>query len=483
MKLRLMIMAVSCVALSGCAVGPNFRQPEAPKTDRYTAAPLPKETVSAEIDGGQAQRFLLGEKIPRQWWSLFHSEALDKLIRTALSDSPTLAAAQAALRQARENLNAQLGTIISPGADADISARREKFSGTSLGLSGGGNIFNLYNASVEVSYLFDIFGANRRQLEALRAEVNYQRFQLEGAYLTLAANIVTAAGKEASLRAQISATRDIIAALEKQLGVIEEQLKLGGASLFDVLQQKNLIAETGATLPPLENQLAQTRHQLAVLTGKLPAEAGGLPEFNLEELKLPQELPVSIPSALVRQRPDIRASEELLHAASARIGVATANLFPQITLSGNYGSETYKSPNLFNTNTIIWDFGAGLTQPIFHGGELTAKRRAAVAAYKQAAAEYRQTVLVAFQNVADVLRALDNDARQLKAEADALASALNTLNLTKKQFDLGSVSYLSLLYAERQYHQARINFVRAVAARFADTAALFQALGGGWQND
>jgi NodT family efflux transporter outer membrane factor (OMF) lipoprotein len=366
--------------------------------------------------------------------------------------------------------------------DAQASVSRQKVSGAAIGQQAV-NIspFTLYNASVSMSYALDIFGGVRRELESLQSQVDYQKFQLEGAYLTLTSNIVTSAVKEAALRAEIQAIKEILKAQEKQLSVVERQFQLGGASGLDVLVQKTQFAQTEATLPPLEKQLDQTRHQLAVLSGRLPSEAG-LPEFNLDGLKLPQDLPVSLPSELVRQRPDIRASEALLHAACAQVGVATANLYPQVTLTGNYGSEAIKTGDLFNGSTAVWDIGAGLLQPVFRGGELTARRRAAIAAYDAASAQYRETVLLAFQNVADVLRALDADALALKAQADAEAVARESLELIRQQFQLGSVNYISLLIAERQYLQARIGLVQAQATRYADTAALFQALGGGWWN-
>jgi NodT family efflux transporter outer membrane factor (OMF) lipoprotein len=284
------------------------------------------------------------------------------------------------------------------------------------------------------------------------------------------------------LRAQIKATEDILAAQEKQLEVVEHQFQLGAVALPDVLAQQTQRAQTRTTLLPLKKELAQSRHQLAVLTGRLPSEALALPEFDLDGLQLPEELPLSLPSSLVRQRPDIRAAEALLHAASAQVGVATANLYPQLTLTGSYGSEAAKLNTLFTGSTAVWSLGAGLLQPLFHGGELTARRRAAVAAYDQAAAQYRAVVLQAFQNVADVLWALDADAGILVAQSDAEKSARDSLDLTQKQFLLGAISYLSLLNAERQYQQARIGLVQAQAVRFADTAALFQALGGGWWN-
>jgi NodT family efflux transporter outer membrane factor (OMF) lipoprotein len=477
----LAVALLFALSLAGCTVGPDFHKPEAPNVNAYTPAPLPEATSTAPGAGGESQRFVFGEEIPAEWWTLFRSEALDKLIRRAMGNNPTLASARAALRQATENLAAQTGVTLLPAVDARGSATREKFSGAAFGQPGQGTLLTLYNASVNVSYTLDMFGGGRRELEALRALVDYQNFQLEAAYLTLTSNIVTAAVKEASLRSQIGATRDIISAQEKQLDIVGQQFRLGSVPLADVLAQKAQLAQTRATLPPIEKELTQTRHMLAVLTGSLPAEAD-IPEFSLADLRLPQELPVSLPSLLVRQRPDIRAAEALLHQASAQVGVATANLYPQITLTGSYGSETTRLGNLFDRGTSVWNLSAGLLQPVFHGGELTAKRNAAEAAYDQAAAQYRETVLLAFQNVADVLRALDSDAVTLTAQAEAEAAAGETLDLTERQFRLGAVSYLSLLNAERQYQQARILRIQAQALRFADTAALFQALGGGWWN-
>lgn len=474
---------VAGTALSGCAVGPDYHTPEAPNTKSYTAGTLPGETTATSGTGGAAQRFVSGQDIPAQWWTLFHSEPLDQLIRQALQDSPTLASTQATLREAQENLRAQYGAALSPSVDANLSTSRERISGAAQGQSRtSNNVFNLYNASVNVSYSLDLFGGARRELEALQSQVNYQRFQLEGAYLTLSANIVTTAMQEASLRAQIQAAQDILAAQEKQLDVVNRQFELGAVSHPDVLAQRTQVAQTRTILPPLEKSLAQARHLLAVLAGKLPSEAA-LPEFKLEEIQLPQDLPVSLPSALVRQRPDVRAAEALLHQASAQVGVATAGMFPQLTLSGSYGRESNQSSNLFSSGTpAIWNLGAALLQPIFHGGELSAKRRAAIAAYDQAQAQYRQTVLQAFENVADVLRALESDANSLKAQVDAEGAARDALDVTQKQFQLGAVSYLSLLNAERAHQQTLSTLAQAQAARYADTAALFQALGGGWWN-
>lgn len=476
------IAAIACAMVTGCAVGPDFRSPEAPAVQGLTPEPLPAETVSTPVSGGATQRFIDGKEIASDWWTLFRSEALDALIREGLAESPTIVAAQARLREAEENYRARAGTVYSPSIDGEFSVGRSKSTGASYGdPTASANTFTLYNAKVSVSYTLDIFGGNRRELEALRAEVDYQRFLLEGAYLTLTSNIVTTAVKEASLRGQVSATREIVNLLEEQLGVVKGQFEVGAVSRSDVLSQQALLAQTRATLPPLDKELAQTRHQLAVLAGRLPGE-GGIPEFNLETLELPVELPVSLPSSLVRQRPDIRASEELLHAACAQVGVATANLYPNITLTGSIGTNAVKIEDLFSHGTSIWSLGAGLLQPIFHGGELAAKRRAAVAVFDQAAAEYRSTVLQAFQNVADTLRALEADARTLRAQAEAERASRETFEITREQFRLGGVSYLSLVVAQRLYQNSRINLIQAQADRFADTAALYQALGGGWWN-
>jgi NodT family efflux transporter outer membrane factor (OMF) lipoprotein len=480
--LRYLAVALTGALLYGCAVGPDFRTPAPPNPPGYTAAALPAETSAAPGTGGASQRFLAGRDIPEKWWELFHSPALDRLVQLAFTNNPTLAAAQAALREAQESRRAQLGVLL-PQVDAGFTAERSKISGASFGQPGlSPGPFSLFDASVSVSYTLDLFGGARRELEALQAQADYQRFQVEGTYLSLSANIVTSAIREASLRAQLRTSREILKLLQQQLSVFEIRFQMGAVSEVEVLAQRVLLAQTMATLPPLEKELAQTRHQIAVLTGKFPNEAAGYPEFELEGLQLPEELPVSLPSALVRQRPDIRAAEELLHAASAEVGVATAALYPQITLSGNYGSEATRIASLFSSGSAVWSLGSGITQPLFHGGQLTAKRRAAIAAYEQAGAQYRAAVLQGFQNVADVLQALDNDAATLKAQADGVLAAFKSLELVQNQLQAGAVGYLSLLDADRQYQQARLNLVQAQATRYADTAALFQALGGGWWN-
>ena len=465
--------------MSGCTLGPDFKTPTDTVSGGYTAKP---SNMVIAATAGDGQRLVSGGELPAQWWEVFHDRELDALIRRALADSPTLAAAEATLRQAEENLRAQKGVVYFPALDAKLSGSRQRVSMAASGQPGTGAFtYGLYNASLAVSYNLDLFGTGRRELEALRADVDFQRYQREAAHLTLTSNIVTSAVREASLRAQLDATREILAAQEQLLRLVERQFELGGATRSDVLAQRTQLAQTRVTLPQLEKELVQTRNQLAVYSGKAPAEAS-LPEFTLDSLRLPKELPLSLPSALTRQRPDIRASEELLHAACARVGVATANLFPQVTLSADVGAQAATLGKLFSNGTPIWSLGAGLLQPVFRGGELTAKRRAAIAAYDQAAAQYRDVVLRAFASVADVLQALESDAAALAAQAETEKSARETLELTQRQYEIGATGYPQLLNAQRQHQQTRIGLVQARAARLADSAALFQALGGGWWN-
>lgn len=479
--LTLIIMAFSAV-LTGCPmVGPDFQKPAAPTTERYVQLPSPTQTVSSPLAGtaGYAQRFNYGQDIPAEWWTLFHSESLNELIQAGLKNSPNLAAAKATLRQAAETLRAELGSLY-PAVSANLSAERMQLSGASQGTNSS-STFNLYNANVSVSYIFDVFGGVRRQIESLAAQMDYQSFELEAAYLSLTSNITTTVINIASLQAQIQATHELIKAEEEQLIIIKRQLGLGGVSGTNVLTQETQVAQTRALLPPLEQNLAQSRHALAVLVGEFPSQMK-LPYFDLNKLRLPGQLPVSLPSSLVRQRPDIRASEALLKSASAQVGVATANLYPQITLTAAYGWSGLTLDGLFSPSNVAWNLGPQLVQPIFQGGSLQATRRASIAAFEAAQAQYRQTVLQAFQNVADTLRALQNDARTLQAQSQAELAAKNTMIITQKQLGLGGVSYLNLLTAEQQYQQTKISRIQAEAARYADTAALFQALGGGWWN-
>lgn len=476
----LVALAVTAL-LSGCAVGPDFRRPDAPPVARYTPQPLPAQTASTEVKGGETQRFVQDMDIPGQWWTLFRSQPLNDLIEQALKANPDLEAALAALRSARENVYAQQGAYF-PSVDASFSPSRQKTAGV-LGsaLADGSNVFSLHTAQVAVSYVPDLFGGTRRQVESLKAQAESQRFQVEATYLTLVSNVVAAAVEEAALRGEIAATRRIIEIQSQSLDLLRRQYALGQIADADVAAQEATLAQSQATLPPLEKQLAQQRDLLARLVGRFPSEEIAA-KFELAALELPQELPVSLPAKLVAQRPDVRSAEEQLHAASAEIGVNVANRLPNITLSANLGSTATALSQLFTAGTGFWSLAGSVTQPIFQGGTLLHRQRAAEAAYDQAAAQYRGTVLTAFQNVADTLHAIQSDADALKAAVTAERAAARSLAIVRRQLELGDVSYLALLNAEQTYQQAEINLVQAQANRYADTAALFQALGGGWWN-
>jgi NodT family efflux transporter outer membrane factor (OMF) lipoprotein len=473
---------LSAVAgLCSCAVGPDFHAPAAPATDHYVAG-APLQTFGSTGDAAQPQTLISGQDIPGQWWSLFHSPPMDTLVRTALQDSPTVAAAAAALRSAQEGYVAQRGASVYPQVDGQFQAEREASPGAAFGFPQlGTSTFTLFDAAVNVSYKFDLVGGTRRQLEALAAQSDYQRWQLEAARLTLAANVVTTLITAAALNDQIAATNDMLSTERDQLTIVQRQRAAGAASQADVLTQQVQVSELEATLPGLQKSVAQAGHRLAVLSGQTPDHAS-TEGLSLAALTLPAQLPVSLPAKLVRQRPDVLASESQLHQASAQAGVATANLYPQLTLSGSIGSETTSITDLFSPGTAAWNIGGTLLQPLFHGGELRAKRRQAFDDLDQATAQYRGTVLSALQDVADTLRALQADAFTLQADAQAEAAARDSLEITRRQFQAGGTSYVNLLIAQRQYAQARLTRIQGELARFTDSAALLQSLGGGWWN-
>jgi NodT family efflux transporter outer membrane factor (OMF) lipoprotein len=473
------------LALAACAVGPDFHAPEAPRvadaSHAYTPAALPAMPASGPSPSYVPQRFVDGQDISAAWWEAFQSPALNALVRSALRQSPTVAAAQATLRQAEENYRADYGSKVFPSVTAQVSGARQRNALAQSPQIPAGYTANLFQAGLDLSYDLDIVGGNRRELEGVRAAIDYQRYQVEATWLSLTSSVVATAIQEASLRAQLKVTRDVVDNETKSIDVITRQVQLGGLARSAMLQQQTLIAQSRAQIPALEKALAQTRHQLAVLAGRLPGD-DGLPGFDIDALTLPRELPLSVPSALVRQRPDVRASEALLHEASAQIGVATANLYPQITLSAGVDRQSLKLGRLFDTGTTGWNVAAGLVQPIFNGGALHAKKRAAVAAYDAAQAQYQSTVLNAFLDVANTLRAIDTDADAVIANADAERLANESLGLVARQYQLGAVSYLASLDAQRTWLSTRVALVQARAARLTDTAALFQALGGGWWN-
>ena len=445
----------------------------------YTPAPLPAMAASNPSPAYVPQRFVDGQDISAAWWEAFQSPALNALVQSALAHSPTVAAAQAALRQAEENYRADYGSRVFPSVTGQLSAARQRQALAQSPQVPAGYTSNLFQAGLDLSYTLDIVGGNRRELEGVRAAIDVQRYQVEATWLSLTSSVVATAIQEASLQAQIKATQEVIDNETASLKVISRQVELGALARSAALQQQTLVAQSQAELPALEKSLAQTRHQLAVLAGRLPGDAG-LPSFDIDTLALPRELPLSVPSALVRQRPDVRSAEAQLHEASAQIGVATANLYPQITLSAGVDRQSLKLDKLFDTGTTGWSLAAGLVQPIFNGGALQAKKRAAVAAYDAAQAQYQATVLNAFLNVANTLRAIDTDAEAVQANADAERLATESLDLVQRQYQLGAVSYLASLDAQRTALSTRVALVQARAARFTDTAALFQALGGGW---
>jgi NodT family efflux transporter outer membrane factor (OMF) lipoprotein len=479
---KVVILSVLSILLAGCMVGPNFHEPAAPATPRYTEHPIPAATASSRGPGGKTQYLIEGEDIPAEWWELYHSPELNDLIIRGLHNNPNYHAAQEALCVAQQNWKAQIGTLF-PTIDGQFFAQRQKIAGSSFGVPRILNrVFDLFNPQINVSYALDVFGGLRRAVEAAHAEFHYEMFEEQATYLTLTSNIVTTAIMQASLRTQIEATLDLIKTQTSQLQLVRKQFQLGAVSNIEVLAQETQLAQTQATLPALEKEFEQTRDALAVLVGSLPSESF-LPDFELNDLHLPTHLPLSLPSLLVRQRPDIRASEALLHQASAQIGVATANLFPNITLTGYYGSQSNSLDAIFASHNEVWSYGVQILQPIFHGGTLLARRRAAIAAYRQAYDQYHEVVLQGFQNVADVLHAIHTDALALQAQTVAESTARKNLNLVRKQYQLGGVNYLFILNAQLQYQQARISRIQAEAARYTDTAALFQALGGGWWNN
>jgi NodT family efflux transporter outer membrane factor (OMF) lipoprotein len=478
---RALLSAASVAALlSGCAVGPDFERPAAPADQTYDNAPLAGSTDHAAVHGGETQNFAAGMDVPGEWWSLFRSPALDQLVRQALASNPDLQAADATLRQAQE-LAAAKGGALFPSVDASLNQQRERVSAAQTGIAGYSPIYNLTTAQVTVSYTVDVFGGVRRGIEASEAAAEYQRWQREAQVLTLTSNVVTAAVQEASLRAQISATKQIIDAETHQLDVLKRQFELGGVSKNDVLSQQSLLAQSRATLPGLERQLQAQRHLLATLAGNSPAQ-GVAGQFDLETLTLPSDLPLTLPAKLVEQRPDIQAASASLHEASANVGVAVANQWPQLTLSADIGSAAIDGAKFFTSGAEFWSIGAGVTQPIFHGGQLEHQRKAAEAAFDASAAQYKSTVLNALRNVADTLRALQADAETLARQVEAEDAAAGSLDIAKQRFQAGAISYVTLLDAERTEAQTHISLIQAQAARFADTAALLQALGGGWWN-
>jgi NodT family efflux transporter outer membrane factor (OMF) lipoprotein len=490
------LAVAALAALPGCAVGPNFHQPSAPVGAGFATTPLSQVTASADVPAGDAQRFIGGQDVAFDWWGAFDSAALNSLVEQALRANPTVAAAQAALRQAQEQVYAQRGYFY-PSVAADYAFERQKVPGNTAstsapGVQGNGQnlvpagpaqplIYNYHTAELTVGYTPDVFGSNRRKVESLQAQAQLQRFELEATYVTLAANVVAAAIEEASLRAQLAAIREIIDYNERSLEVVHTRYQQGYAMAVDVAAQQAQLAQVRALLPPLQKQFEQTRDLLRALVGKLPNQE--LEQtFELSSLKLPRELPLSLPAKIIEQRPDVGAAAEQLHAANAQVGVAIAAMLPQFSISGAAGGSANEFAWMFRDGGPFWNLVGGVTQPLFAGGTLLHTKRAADQALRQAAAQYQQAVLTAYQNVADTLHAMLADADALAAANAAAQAAKVTLDLTREQMRDGFTDYLAVLAAQSAYQQALLNLGQAQAIRFGDTAALYQALGGGWWN-
>lgn len=470
--------------VSGCAVGPDFKPAARPDVVSYTKEPLPNRTGSANVANGQAQRFAKDLDIPAEWWTLFRSRKLNALIERSLKANPSLEASLAALREAQENVRAQEGKFF-PLVQGNFNPVRQQTPNVLASpLASGATVFNVVTTQVVVSYTLDVWGQNRRAVEALQAQEDSQRFQLEAAHLTLVSNLALATIQEASLREQIAATHELININTKMLDILRRQLAAGYANRIDVAAQEAQLAQMVATLPPLQKQLSQQRDLISALAGRYPSEEPA-EIFMLSEFRLPQDLPVSLPSKLVEQRPDVRTAEALMHSASAQIGVAVANMLPNFTVNGNAGYTATALANLgnyFSPTNEFFTLAGNATQPIFDGFTLLHQKRAAEAAFDQAAAQYRATVIGSLQNVADTLHALQSDANSLKAAADFQSAAKISFDLVRQQFNSGYANVLLLLNSEQAYLQARIAVIQARANRLSDTVALFQALGGGWWN-
>jgi NodT family efflux transporter outer membrane factor (OMF) lipoprotein len=479
MRRRSLAFGSALVAsLAGCALGPDFVPPAPPAVVGYLP---PIGASSPDIVPGQ--HLIAGGDIPGRWWEAFRSPHLNDLITCGIERNPGLQAAEAAVRVAQAGAAAQEGALF-PLVGANFNPTRLETPSKTLitNAANGDNIYSLHTGQLTVAYVADVFGGVRRQVETAQAQAELQSFQREGVYITLTSNIALAAIQEASLRAQIAATRRIVALQARLLDILNKQNERGQIAQPDVVTQETAVAQAKLLLPPLERQLAQQRNLIAVLTGRFPGDYVD-PSFDLAHFHLPRDLPLSLPANLVRQRPDIRAAEAAVHAANAQVGVAIANRFPQITLTGNVGSTALAFSQLFSPGTAAWLMAGNVAETVFDAGTLRAKQAAAEENWHITVAQYQSTVLAAFENVADALRALQADSRTLGAAIAAEESASRGIDLVRRQVERGQVSLPILLNAEQAYLQTSLARVQAEAARLADTVALFQALGGGWWNN
>ena len=471
-------------ALAGCVVGPNFQSPTAPTVDHYTTTALPDETASAKRSGQSgdaAQRFALGAPVAERWWTLFGSDTLDALEEEALRTNADLQSAQAALRQAREVYLAQRATQ-APTVDLAASGVGAKNSQTLAPvLFSNAETYGLYTAQLNIAYAPDVFGGIRRQTESVAAQAENQRFLTQAVYLTLTANVAGAVVQLASLNTQMSDTLGVIDADRRALAVTRRRESMGEAPMSDVAAAETTLEQAEQLAPPLQKQIDQERDMLAVLLGRPPSETP-VGRLELADLSLPVALPVSLPSDLVRQRPDVRAAEANLHAASAQVGVAIAARLPSFPITGSIGGASTQLATLFSDGNWLGSLTGAVSQSVFDAGALRHKQRAAEAALDQSKAQYRSAVLAALQNTADVLQAIVDDAQALKHADAAQAGTARSLKLAKDAFDHGEVDALAVLTAEAADRQGRLALSQARGARYADTVSLYQALGGGWRD-
>ena len=471
------LAALVAVMLCGCTVGPDFTSPAAPASSGYAQGGDPAVTAAAS---GVSQHFPIAASLPPDWWQLFDCAPLNQAVKEGLKNSPTIMAARAKLREADDELRSGEG-IFYPQVSAGAAASRQHPSGnaTPTGLREG--VFNLFTLSASVGYALDVFGGERRTVEALGAQVDFQRNASRAASLSLAANIANTLIAIAAYRAEIDATDAIVKTEQSQVRLAHVQAMAGTGTYAAELGLQSQLESTQSTLPVLEQQLASAQHLLAVLEGHPPAQR--LPVFlDFGAISLPRTIPVSLPSDLVRQRPDVLQAEAALHGASAEIGVATAAMFPSFTLDGSVGYSAVSSAGFFSPASSAWSIGAGVTQPIFNGGSLHFRKEAAQDAFDAADAQYRLAVLTGFQQVADSLRALEHDAQALAVREQALQTSRRALNLAEANYKAGLSNYSDLLLADALVHQAEISQIETRAQRYQDTVALFASLGGGWWN-
>jgi NodT family efflux transporter outer membrane factor (OMF) lipoprotein len=475
--LRSILALTGAALLAGCGLIPGYKAPPPPTETGYTPNALP--SVLSAGGAGADQRFVLGEKISGSWWKLFGSSALDGVLAEAVQGNRTLAAAKASLAEAREAV-AVAAAGYYPQADFTTSAERERNNFKAVGLTGfPPKQFNVYSLGPTVSYSFNPAGLTGKQVEQARALEAVQNYETEAAYLTLTGSVATEIITVASIRAQIKAIEDLLNDDAHNLRLVQDELRAGAATDLDVETANSQLASDRTLLPPLRQQLSTAHHALAVLVGKPPV-SWSPPDIDLDALTLPAELPVSLPSELVHQRPDILVSESQLHAASAAVGIANAALYPEITLSAGVMQQFLKPETIFDPASNIWNVGASMAAPLFHGGALRAQKRGSEDAYQAALANYEQTVLQSFGQVADLLDGLSHDAELLAAEQTAYQSASKALDLVRTSYGLGNSTLLQVLDAQRIFQQARIGLVRAQAQRYLDSAQLFVAMGGGW---